>query len=544
MKPSENETKVSPTGGISAEDVVSDITERKRAEDALHESQALLTAIVDSTSDLIWSVDPQNFGLLTFNRSISDHFFRQRGVRLQTGMLPKDIVPTAEFIGTWEGFYRRVLAGGTFTTEHVTHTGSSVLQLTFNLLKRDDKVFGISVFGKDVTERRRAEEALHKSDERFRLFMDNSPAVAWMKDDAGRYVYLNETYQKRLGVRLEDWKGKADSDVYPPAIAEQFRRNDQAAIAAGHAIEVSEESLGPDGKQSFWLVYKFPFHDASGQVLVAGIGLDITERKRAEQQTRRFEALLSQSRDIILFIRHADGRIVGANDAATRAYGYNREELLELSIYDLCVTDRGEMTRAQMDRAGADGVLFEAEHKRKDGSIFPVEVSSQGSSIDGTLTLLSVIRDITERKQAEEALRASEERFRALITDAPVAIGVGRNGITRYVNTAYVQMFGFQNPEEVFGCPILDQHAPQCHEQIKNILRTRQQGLPTPNEYESIGRRRDGSIFPMHVAVSQVELADGPVSLGFLTDITERKQARSCGAKTKSASAPPSRTPE
>jgi PAS domain S-box-containing protein len=128
---------------------------------------------------------------------------------------------------------------------------------------------------------KRAEEDLRQSEGRFTLFMDNSPAVIFMKDEQGHYVYMNEAYQKRLNIRLEDRQGKTDFEIYPLAIAEEYRKNDQAAIVAGHSIVFPEETPGPEGEQFYWLVYKFPFQDASGRTFVAGIGVDITENRRA-----------------------------------------------------------------------------------------------------------------------------------------------------------------------------------------------------------------------------------------------------------------------
>ena len=121
---------------------------------------------------------------------------------------------------------------------------------------------------------------LRRSEERFTLFMDNSPAVTFMKDEQGHYIYMNEAYQKQLNIRREDRQGKTDFEIYPLAIAEEYRRNDQAAMALGHSIAFPEETPGPGGEQLSWLVYKFPFQNASGQVFVAGIGVDLTEHQR------------------------------------------------------------------------------------------------------------------------------------------------------------------------------------------------------------------------------------------------------------------------
>ncbi len=120
-----------------------------------------------------------------------------------------------------------------------------------------------------------------------------------------------------------------------------------------------------------------------------------------DERLSRYELLIAHSRDIILFVRRGDGRILEANAAATKAYGYNREELLTLTIDDLRAADMKSLTAEQLTKADAQGILFETIHRRKDGSTFPVEVSSQGVTVDGTRALISIVRDMTERRGAE-----------------------------------------------------------------------------------------------------------------------------------------------
>ncbi|MFI5182593.1 MAG: PAS domain S-box protein [Thermoanaerobaculia bacterium] len=126
---------------------------------------------------------------------------------------------------------------------------------------------------------------------------------------------------------------------------------------------------------------------------------------------------------------------------------------------------------------------------------------------------------------AGDALRASEERFRTLIEKAPVAIGMARQGVTLYANPRYLEMYGFENVEEVQGRSIGEQWAPECRAEIEERARRRAAGLPVPTDYEAVGQRKDGSTFPVHAAVTLVQLADGPCSLAFLTDITRQKTA-------------------
>jgi PAS domain S-box-containing protein len=125
--------------------------------------------------------------------------------------------------------------------------------------------------------------------------------------------------------------------------------------------------------------------------------------------TELYRQLHDHVRDIILVIDADTGRIVEANRAAEQAYLYTREELLQLAIYDLRLETPPSVTD-QMRSADRQGSLFETFHRRKDGSVFPVEVSSRGETLEDSRYLLSIIRDITERK------RADEERERLLVT--------------------------------------------------------------------------------------------------------------------------------
>jgi len=142
--------------GVSA-----DITPRKRAEDALREAQTTLSSIIESTDDMIWSVNPDSFGLMTFNRGLRDYFLQERGIHLEVGMRPEDMLPPGEYVRQWREFYQRALNEGPFTAEYQVYTHRHTLLLSFNVLERAGRLFGVSVFGKDITERKRTEEALH-----------------------------------------------------------------------------------------------------------------------------------------------------------------------------------------------------------------------------------------------------------------------------------------------------------------------------------------------------------------------------------------------
>lgn len=147
---------------------------------------------------------------------------------------------------------------------------------------------------------------------------------------------------------------------------------------------------------------------------------DITERKRTEQELQRYQVLSEHSRDIVLYLS-VDGRILEANQAAVKAYGYNREQLLSLSITDLRASNTHPLIPRQLEQARQQGILFETLHRRQDGSLFPVEVSAQSTLINGETVILSIIREITERQHAQqerEQLLAREQSARAVAETA------------------------------------------------------------------------------------------------------------------------------
>ncbi len=135
----------------------------------------------------------------------------------------------------------------------------------------------------DITALKEAEEALRMSEERFRAYMNNSPAIAWMKDAQGRYVYINRTYEEKFGVRSKDRLGKTDFEIWPREIAEQFRKNDLEVLVNGRATHVIEKTPDRDGGVSHWFDMKFPFRNASEDMFVGGIGVDITRQKQVEE---------------------------------------------------------------------------------------------------------------------------------------------------------------------------------------------------------------------------------------------------------------------
>jgi two-component system, cell cycle sensor histidine kinase and response regulator CckA len=235
------------------------------------------------------------------------------------------------------------------------------------------------------------------------------------------------------------------------------------------------------------------------------------------EQKLLFGALAENSRDIILFVRQRDGRIVEANAAAS-AYGYSREELLALTIRDLRAPESLDQCQEQMNRADVSGTLFETVHRRRDGTVFPVEVSSVGATIHGTRILLSLVRDITSRKKAEEILNILK---RSVDVSADAAFWADSEGRFIYANDSACKSLGYDY-DRLMTMHIYDVSPNTNIERWREIWAQFQDKGTL--RFESTHRRKDGSEFPVEVVSTYVRFGERDYVCGFARNIAERKR--------------------
>jgi PAS domain S-box-containing protein len=278
----------------------------------------------------------------------------------------------------------------------------------------------------DIEDRKRAEEALRKSEKLFAAFMDHLPGFAWMKDIEGRYVYVNKK-EAELDVYRDGAIGKTDADLWPGEIASAYRANDQQVIATRKDLQAVEPSL-VNGEKSYMLVSKFPVFAQDGSVvMVAGAGVDITDLTEAKDalnaQALRYKTLMETSTDSI-YVLDEKGDLQEANAAFLCRRGYTAAEVKGLNVADWDATWGREQLKERRRKLVNTSHVFESRHRCKDGSVFDVEVCATGVQIGGEQFIFCVTRDISERKQAEEQLRRSEEKFKTLFDLAPVGISV------------------------------------------------------------------------------------------------------------------------
>lgn len=277
----------------------------------------------------------------------------------------------------------------------------------------------------DITGRKEAEGLLRAAEEKFRSLVEQSLIGIYIIQ-GGYFRYVNPGFAEIFGYESSD-------DLIDGVPVLELVAPDDRALVTEHVRrrlegELSEQRYDFTGLRRDGTPIQVEVHgrsfDYQGLPSVIGVVLDVTARKQREEALQRFELLANHSRDIILFVRCDDGRILEANAAALRTYGYRRDQLLEMTVHALRAVDDREAVATQIAEADAYGSLFETVHRRQDGSTFPVEVSSQGATIGGTRMLISVVRDISERKRVEESLRESEERLRLFIEYAPASLAM------------------------------------------------------------------------------------------------------------------------
>ncbi len=383
---------------------------------------------------------------------------------------------------------------------------------------------------------RQRDAVQHLEAERLRALLDQAPFSIFVKDAEGRYRYINRHQQQLVSRPLEEILGRDDAALFLAPLAEAVRAND-VQVLAGHA-GTFEEVVEFDSGPRTYLSVKYPLVDSEGQsTALVGLSLDITARKQAEQALReseqRFRLLVEGVEDYAVYLLDTQGRVISWNTGAERIKGYTQREVLgqHIAVFHTPEDRKAGVPERCIQAAVTQGhCRTEGQRVRKDGSHFWAEVVITALRDEaGELRGFSKFtRDISRRKRAEQTLLETTQRLRAILeTAVDGIITIDERGRIQGVNPATTRLFGYA-PEELIGQNVsilMPQPYRGAHDgYMEHYLRTGERKvIGIGREVE--GRRKDGSVFPLELTVSETLLPQGRLFTGMVRDITARRRA-------------------
>ena len=392
----------------------------------------------------------------------------------------------------------------------------------------------MSVILEDITEQKVTEAALFASEKRFQSLVEMLPQSIWECDDRGNVTFVNKRTFEMYGYDYEDVeKGMTIWQTIHP---------DDRERVLGDFIRASKEepsefpafhefmSIRKDGSTFPLITYHVPIVHDNKITGMRGIGIDISDRKRAEEALReseeKYRKLVEISPDAI--IMYQDGKFIFENPAAFTLLGAsNRNEITCKGIPDFVHPDFVETVRKNIKNSldGKKTLPTEIPVRCLDGREIIVEGRGIRTTLNGKPAVQVSLKDITERKRAEDALRESEEKYRMLVNRANDAICVLQDGIIKMFNPRLPEFWG-GSEEEIMGRPFTDFVHPDAIPILISNYNRRLSGETFPSTYETTMMRKDGSKSFVELNAGVIMFEGRPADLVIVRDINDRKMAQ------------------
>jgi diguanylate cyclase (GGDEF)-like protein/PAS domain S-box-containing protein len=488
------------------------------------QAEANLSALIESTEDLIWSVD-LDYRLVVFNRAVQRTFEISYGVHVKAGMSREGLLPPERAV-VFPSLYKRALSEGPFRTEYILRDGRT-LELAFNPIVVDGETTGISVFGKDITERKAAEE-----ERRFLAeVVETSEDAIISYSPSGIILTWNRGAEAVFGYSAEEAVGKHGHFLVAP---ERRRGMDEytADLLRGNAIP-QREGIGvrKDGQRIRVSVTAWPVRNLAGnQTAVSIIVRDVTKRMEAEDAMSLLASIVESSEDAIHAVR-LDGTVVSWNRGAEELSGYSSQEVIGKSVAMLAPASRQQEVRECLETIvnGMSVSSFDTVIQRKDGCEIDVSISISPirNPAGEVIGASAIIRDISRRKQSVQALQEAEKKYRDIFDGALEGMyQTSLEGRPLAGNPAGARILGYDTVDEVLSA--LSDTAKDVwvdpDERARFLQQIAEHGAV--RGFECRFRRKDGTIIWVSLSSRLVSGTNGqPPSIeGFVEDITERRQ--------------------
>jgi len=510
--------------------MVMDITERRRQEEQLRESETLYRTAMETTSDGITIT--QNRKYVYANKKLMETIGR----------------PDEELTGKTAGVYIHA-DDRKFLEENfaAVSRGLPMPNPTYDIrvVKPDGSVVYVSVinvpityhgkpatlaFIKDVTLQKQYEAALQESEKLYRTALEaTSDGVTIVQN--GIYAYVNQKFLDTMGVEREVIIDQPLGILAGPEAQDGLRaflkRHPQADSAADinlTRVQKTDGSFIYFQSSSVDIIYR-------GKPAILTFIKDITESKKAEQALRESETLyrtaLETTSDGILISDVAEAKYLYINQKLLDTLGRPHENLIGAPI-DLYIhpddVGLGKKYFLERKREGKKASYYESRLIKPDGDISLISITSTDIIFQGRKAVISFVQDITEKKRQEQALRESEELYRTALEKSNDGISIIQDGKYVYANPKLLKTIG-REEEGIVGLPLGFYTHPDDREKVRAYYEARQKGEPVPQSYDMRVVKPDGSVIIINITAIKISYQGRPATMSFILDITERKKA-------------------
>jgi PAS domain S-box-containing protein len=503
---------------------VIDVTERKRAEEALRDSESLLRAQFENSPDMVFTVD-RRLRFVSVNRVFT-------GPVSARELVGRDVIEVLPPEGREEA-RKRIQA--CFDTremqefEHEIAKGKWVHSRVVSL-GSDAMPERVMVIATDITARKLAQKALGESEERLRLLFELSQDAIFVADaDSGILVGCNMAAAKLVGREASEVVGEHQTVLHPADETGKYRElfRKHSAAVPGRVTEM--ELLHRDGRR-IPVELSSSLVEIGGRKFAQGVFHDITERKKAEQALRQSELQYRTTLESMgdsIHVVDREMRITLFNSTFTR---WNKElglmsDVLGCNVFEV-YPFLPQSVRDEYAKAFSTGEFLVTEDRTKVGDReFVTETRKIPVFEGGTVVrVVTVVRDVTAKKRAEDALRESELKYRTFFDEAGDGIMLmSMDGTRVTVNESFAKIHGYASPREMEHLRLQDLDTPESA--MRAPERLRRLALGERINFEVEHYHRDGHVFPLSVTCNLVTFGGEQYYLGFHRDITDRKLA-------------------
>ena len=381
----------------------------------------------------------------------------------------------------------------------------------------------------DVTDARRAQAALMDRTAFIETIIASAGEGIIVYDRDLHYVAWNPMMEELTGLPAGQVLGGTAGDLFPEVMATGVGEDLQKTLADEATTSREFEYVIPGTGRRGWVVQtNRPHQNAAGKIVgVVSSVLDVTARHLMDEAQRRseeqFRTIFDNVGDAVA-IYEPSGDFVEVNRVLCERLGYSRDELLSMSVLDIDAPESASLLQGRVERIFNEGLaLFEVAHVRRDGTRIPTEIVSRKIEFRGRPAILTVQRDITSRKQTEEALRVSEQQFRTIFDSVGDGVAIlDPDGNFLEVNLVICERLGYSR-EELLAMPVAAVTAPEWIAGIpERVARLMRDGV---SFIETVHLARDGKRIPTEILSRRIQFHGRPAILSVLRDITERKAA-------------------